>query len=539
MMQSYVMNKWNFLVVVFAITIFNLQSRAQVSPEISWREIETEHFYVIFDAKQKELGERYARAAEDVYATLKLYFAKLPPKTALVVNDSTDDANGFATPFPRPMIQVFPVLPGPNDTISYYKSWEYSLLIHEYTHIIQTTLAEGVFRPLRSIFGSFVVPNAIAPRWILEGMAVSVESSFDEFGRLNSPYYHALIRSMVEDGTWGNENISQINETSTPTWPFGQRPYFFGALVTNEIQEQVGFDAFDKLLLKNARRVPGFVGAVPVALFNKSYQEYLADAYSRWEKVAKFEIKKIQSSTSKPFKTITEEERISVHSIDISPNGLRLAYVQKRLHEDNELLVYERKVTSESFFANKPKTIVTREGIDHIAWIDNDAILMTAKRTHKRYFDFNDIYRVDVKKKKSKGLTKGARLSGAIPGKHKRFYAVQNVGGGTQLVEISQDGKTITPIYTPALGVRLSRPALISKSELAFNEKATDGVDRIRLMDLNSKSIRAFPGIPDNSRSPKRTKAGLIFVSESSGVANIYLYNFAERKSYPISNVQS
>lgn len=533
--------------ISFVFILFPLVTHSQLPPSTNWMEFETDHFYVIYDAKQKILAEEYAKQAERAYKTLKTHFQKFPKKTILVINDQYDEANGFATTIFRPMIQVFPVLPSPYDSITHYQDWEFALLIHEFTHVLQMTPAEGFWKPLKFIFGGIIAPNALTPRWYLEGTATSVESSFSDFGRLNSPYYRGLVRSMLEDGTWGTDSIAQINEVGIPTWPFGQRPYFLGSLVTNEIYNQEGTKALDALTLRHAGRVPGFVGGAPVKEYGKSYQDYLSNAYKNWGDVGKEELKKIKAAGQKPAKLIkyNDVDAHFIHSPSISPNGLKLIYIRAHLHSDPHIVLRERKSKNDSFFPDGPvldseKPLTTTEGCKRLEWIDNNTILFDSTHTFDRSYTYSDLYRYDIKKEKKKLLTKGKRVRyGVLSPKKTHFVAIQQYAGGNRLVRISLDGKKISTIFDPGLDVRLSTPAFLNSNQIVFAMKGSDGIERLRVYDKRNKKVYLLPGTPAHSQFPRKIPGGIIFTSSSTGVANIYFWNPKTRTSTPLTNVSS
>src|SRR5262245_11263789 len=101
-----------------------------INPDIEWKELETAHFEIVYDARNQQLAEEYAAQAERAHTILAPLFPVLPKsKTVLIVNDFTDQANGFATCFPRNQVSVFPVLPTMMDSINYYDNWSQQLIL--------------------------------------------------------------------------------------------------------------------------------------------------------------------------------------------------------------------------------------------------------------------------------------------------------------------------------------------------------------------------------------------------------------------------
>ncbi|NJL26036.1 MAG: hypothetical protein HC902_13300 [Calothrix sp. SM1_5_4] len=100
--------------------------------------------------------------------------------------DDTDASNGMANFLPFPMIVVYPVLPVPGSSLDEYGDWALEMMIHEYAHILNMYPAHGIYAPFKYIFGGVLRPNAVLPKWYLEGLAVNLESSLSDHGRLRS-----------------------------------------------------------------------------------------------------------------------------------------------------------------------------------------------------------------------------------------------------------------------------------------------------------------------------------------------------------------
>ena len=126
-----------FTAFFVAPLVFLSQSLAlEVPPEWKYKKISTPHFDIIYNSTQQDLGELYAEQMEKVFALLSPIFTSQPQKTLVIINDKTDATNGYATRIPYPHIMTYPVLPGPQESLSESGDWTLELLAHEYTHIL-------------------------------------------------------------------------------------------------------------------------------------------------------------------------------------------------------------------------------------------------------------------------------------------------------------------------------------------------------------------------------------------------------------------
>src|SRR5690242_11512737 len=95
--------------LIFLLWFVSSSLHAMVDPSIQWRMKHTEHFTVIYDAEQEALGTWYAQYAEQAYKLTVDVFGNPPrSRTVIIVDDSSDSANGSAMPVPYAQIHAYP-----------------------------------------------------------------------------------------------------------------------------------------------------------------------------------------------------------------------------------------------------------------------------------------------------------------------------------------------------------------------------------------------------------------------------------------------
>ena len=508
-----------------------------------WQRFETEHFIIVFDKEQKDLALDYAIEAEFIYDVLIPHYALYPQKTWVIIDDAMDIVNASATFYPRPLMRMHPKQPPPFlFNFIHYGSWTQTLLIHEYTHVLSLTPG-GSWQIFRRIFGNAFTPNGFLPIWYLEGVAVDMESRFSRFGRLNSPLFYAEVRSMVEGGTWGKEDISRINEQSIPTWPFGNRPYFFGSLLINEISNSEGIEQLDALNQLHARKSKTFLNTVPRRLFQKSYQTVLQTAYKRWQLHSEKDLAIIkQQPVQKSQKLLlfnTQENIIERHSPHISPDGMHLIFIQRSVEKGSQIILLSRSSTDKSFLDSKGKVVARGRGIETIHWINNEEFVFDRiKETRKGSLirAYNDLYKGSVSGRRPRRLTYAQRLQFPSFAHPTHFLAIQNNGSNSRLVQVSLDGKDIELLYTPDKHVRLSTPLALTENAIVFVAKTTNGSSLLKLWNRNTKQVKDLEGGLPGAILPVKVENGLIYSSDRSGVPNLYFWKAQDQTSYAITN---
>src|SRR5688572_26542765 len=82
------------------------------NPDLKWRTLETEHFYVHYYAGNEIAAERTAMIAEKAYGELtETWGHRVFLKTHIRLTDGTDTANGTASASPFPIVNAFTTAP--------------------------------------------------------------------------------------------------------------------------------------------------------------------------------------------------------------------------------------------------------------------------------------------------------------------------------------------------------------------------------------------------------------------------------------------
>ncbi len=533
------------ILLVLHLMFFCAVATAVIDPAIDWQMFSTEHFTLIYDSKQRSLAELYARAAEQAFAAAAPVFHEWPNKTVIVINDNTDLANGFAVGVPYPLISAFPVLPTSLDSISDYGNWGVELLTHEYTHILTFEPAHGVMRPFRLLFGSLIRTNMYLPRWYLEGLAVEMETLYSRFGRLRSANYLSIARALSEEGALRHEDIARINEAGIPDWPGGIRPYLMGALLWNEMVAKGGEHIIGDLNNDYSRRVPFFIDPPVRARLGLDYQGLLDKAYDRIEAQTKKQIDLVHAAgqiTGQFIGVKLIQDGFFSHSPQISPDGNKLVFVAHTHNLDSILEMIERPTgATTSFRAGKSQTLTTGTSTQRVSWFpDSNQLVYDSVDRFGHYYEFSDLYKYDLSLKHRTQLTFGLRAREPVVAPDGRsIYFVQVTAGGTRLARVNADGSGFQVLYAPPLQIRISRPEFLNEHELLFNEKREDGAEIFRVLTLDQNPTPQFRDVLSAFRPvhfARMTPKGLIFISDKSGIANLYLANRDLSDAQAISN---
>lgn len=514
--------------------------------------LKTAHFDVIVNAKQQDLGILYAEKLEEAYAFLAPLFTDKPKRTIVIINDKTDITNGYATPIPYPHIMIYPVLPGPSDSLGETGDWALELLAHEYTHVLTFEPATGFMKPLRYIFGTIASTNLLLPRWWKEGVAVHIETQISKGGRLRSLYQDAMIRSFVKEGRLTEFSIDQANE-ALPSWPKGHRPYLFGSLIWSEMTAQRGDQIVDTLHQHHGGRFPYFIEK-PARdhlgqTYVSQYRSMLLETQTRAEK----QIQKLEEKPFSPLNYLNLKTQYLNHPA-ISPDGRYMAVISVDETEKREIKLLARKA-QESFLDSpilekiesqkeqenlpKPQDGPPSGGIQRVSWFHKTNRLVYDKvdaiNPIERYADLH-IY--DLKTQKSEQLSTGLRgREPSVSPDDQEIIFVKLEGGKTSLAAFDLNSKSHKILWTAPMQSRISYPTYLEKNKILFSLRHPSAEEHLWIYDKETQQVQKILENYKTARFALLTPHGLFFTSSQNGVHNLYLADKNFKTARPVSHV--
>jgi len=216
------------------------EARAENDPSLERWTLETKHFRVTYDTVLEPVALRVAQLGEQIHERLVGPLGHDPKDvTEILLTDQTDVANGSAIATPYNQIRLFVTAPGDLSPLGDYDDWYLGLLTHEYVHILHTDTISGLPSIANAIIGKQLAPNQAQPRWILEGLAVVLESEHTSGGRIRSSLFDAYLRADALDGRLAGLDAVSNN---AQRWPQGQLWYLYGSRFLHWIREVYGAD---------------------------------------------------------------------------------------------------------------------------------------------------------------------------------------------------------------------------------------------------------------------------------------------------------
>jgi hypothetical protein len=249
-------------------------------PALRWRTLQTEHFEIHFAEQSRAEARRVAAVAERIYPrTTRLLDWEPRRRTQIVLFNSGDFANGFASPVPYNFSGIFLSPPDQGELLQ-DREWLELVISHEFFHIVHLDKASGAPLSLRNVLGRllFAFPNALEPSWVIEGLAVLHESDAQHrYGRLENTYFEGQMRA---EAARGLRSLREVNAGGRG-FPLN-RDYLYGSYFFLYLQERYGERAVRSFIDDYSRNIVPFkIDSTAQAVAGKGMDAVWAD-YQEW-----------------------------------------------------------------------------------------------------------------------------------------------------------------------------------------------------------------------------------------------------------------
>ena len=363
------------------------------------QEVITPRVRVLFEnAALEPYAQRVANEAERALDVLVPLFDFTPQTITLTIDPTTDVYNATAFALPRPKVALRALFP--NDVNLGYRTQDdlTLLLLHELTHNVQLSYdvnADGARDGIAGLPRLGIVGEnlaAVPPLWLIEGLAVWVESEFTTGGRLGDALTTGLVRSAA---LGEHPSLADVSLFTYSAWPGGTARYLYGAEFIGYLVEQHGFEA----ILETLRVYNSGEFFVPFAeAWRQAVGTDLSAEWQAWwasvEAVA--ETKEVNTHAGR---TLTETDWYT-RAPALNRNETQLAWVSwppsiKVADFANGELTNERELIRD----RSPSTL---------AWLGARTLLY-ARPVRRPGSEFSELFTLDVLTGQETQLTSGAR----------------------------------------------------------------------------------------------------------------------------------
>jgi hypothetical protein len=523
-------------------------------PYLRWYTLKTPRFHVHYHGGLEENAQRVANLAEAIHRRLVPHLGWQPTEIVhILLTDNTDSANGSATATPYDAVRMFVSAPDDMSPLGDYDDWLTELLTHEYTHILHVDNISGLPALFNAIFGKTYAPNQAQPRWILEGLAVAMESEHTGGGRLRSTHFDMVLRADVLE-----DNLARLDQISHPSrrWPSGNLWYLYGGKFIGWIVDVYGPTTY--------AAVATDYGKNPIAWgINRSIRRATGRTYYQLYDGWKHHLQtKYRAQAAEVRRRGLREGTRLTHRGRVAANP-RFVPECARTSGREELLYYrDDGHTSAGFYrlplasrdrADERKAqIVTRTHGDNATWDAECGLVLESIAASKRRYYFQDLFRLPPGVADARGLSRerqrltvGLRARDPDLSPDGRLLTFVTNRGGTSTLRLAD--------YSAGGGVANLRTLVRSgRNEQAFSPRFSHdgrfvaystwsggGHRDIRVVELSSGRVRELTRDRAIDQQPTWSPDDrfVFFTSDRTGIANVYAHELATGTLRQVTNV--
>ncbi|MBX3185295.1 MAG: PD40 domain-containing protein [Polyangiaceae bacterium] len=554
------------LAVLFAALVLTGAKTSHAGdPRLHWRTVETPRFRVHYPMGLDDIAQRVADMAEITHARLSPQLGWQPRElTHIVVTDDTDSSNGSANVRPYNIIRLFVSAPDDMSVLGDYDDWLWMLLTHEHTHVLHLDNRSGIPELLNGILGKSYTPNQAQPRWIIEGLAVALESQHSGAGRRRSSMFDMYLRADVI-----SDNMARLDQLSSVPrrWPGGNLWYLYGGYFVGWILDTYGVDTFATVSADYGaniipwginRSIKKATGRTYVELY-QSWQAHLRREYgAQVAEVARRGLREGARLTHRG--RIVSRPRVVPRCFRTDPDSELDELVFHADDGDRPGGIYRARLQTPTTLKQDGELITRTGAPDGISFDADCALVYDDVARSRRHYYYNDLFALPRGKTNPRGLsparerwTTGRRARGAdvSPDGRQVVYVTNHKGTTTLRVADITAGSTSDP------DGKLVRERALMKSRrygqvftprfspdgkrVAFSLWTQGGYRDIAVLDIATKKITRLTRDRAQDLQPAWSPDGsrLYFVSDRTGIANVYAYDLEQRRLRMVTNVRT
>jgi hypothetical protein len=171
-------------------------------PSLSWYEVNTPHFRILYPDGFETQAQRVAATMERLYSAESLSLSGRPIRTSVIMQSMAAQSNAFVSVLPRRA--EFFTMPAQNYNFIGNNEWFDLIAAHELRHVMQFAHANrGMTRLVYYLGGNYgfaAVAAAAVPQWFWEGDAVATETALTTTGRGKIPNFGLIFRTNLLEG---------------------------------------------------------------------------------------------------------------------------------------------------------------------------------------------------------------------------------------------------------------------------------------------------------------------------------------------------
>ena len=528
------------LSAVSLILALSLCGETEAFPRgVNWRQVQTEHFTIVFLEQHRNFVAPVASMAEAVHAEMSGFLAyKKTDRTYIVLTDHTDSFDRLSVPVAQDSNRslVVLLLNAPLSLTPSFglasQQWLSLQFIYKYTFVMRHRMDRTTRLILSAIF-----PDMGFSGWMDGGMSLYMAMKQEGQFR-HSPYFDMLMRTELLENDF--QFLSGQSAAGSQNWPGDLGLFLYGYSFLSYLSERYGAERLAELNHAQNRSFPDPFSPDKhlEAIYGKSLKGLQEEWYNGLNIYYGDQMQTIRSQALTPMRPLSDSGYLTGHP-EFSPDGQFVYYIEDGPHRDNALIQlrlrdYQKIRLAEGNFSGNFSVSA-----------DGTRLYFGKTEYVKLYYRVSDLYVLDIATRKVTRLTHGERaFDPSISPDGNTLAYIENQAGSTILKTLDlRNGQKDILFETSETAVRMSHPRFSRAGKtIAFQMQTPESnSENIYLIDADGTQLRILLDDDANDSQPTwgPDDAYLLFASDRNGVPNIFAYMFKEQRLYQVTNVVS
>lgn len=521
---------WLFLLTFGA----SQASAASLPPRYRFRSIRGGTVTVHYHDGLEALARKALPLAEGILEQHKHRYAVRIGRVQIVMSDTDDDPNGFASPLPYPLVWIRAAAPDGSDEFGNYETWLRLVLTHELAHVVHLEEARGIWGCGRRVFGRapFLFPNTLTPTWMIEGLATFEETERTAFGRGRSASAEMARRMALLSGHPPRQDQATAG---LDAWPGGFAPYLYGESFLRYESDRHGPQTLPNLARAHSGRPVPYLDdltakRVTGESFTSAWKGWVASSVAAAEATAK----RIATPGVTPSRALTERGARQ-QGPRFGPDGKRVAYTSATLSRYREIRIVGIDGAGD-------RAVCRRNGGTGLTWSPDGRSLVFDETEVDRTFERrSDLRVVDVATGRVRSLTRGRRAGQPdVTPDGRAVVFVRRLSDRTELALVSLDGKNERDITHSATGTQWSHPRVGPDGRSVVAGRWFEGgLLDVVLVDIATGAEQPLTTDRAVDVEPAFAPDGahVVFRSDRDGIPNLFAIRLADKSLWRATNV--